>query len=274
MDKSFGQGGADEDEEGARARLLGSVKAWQFMNDTGAYIRFKPQDYSTLLREKATDCLNSTAKYLRPNVHCSCVNGSNGFVVSSEGYSAEVYPSVATFYRSRCRLGVDIHPTTSRLCFVMWKHGVEPSKRTYIQAGEAFLLVSPFVNHIMQHVLCYFEDSPGLRSNLEMAHFLASSRKDVVISLFYSRPVLESWSTEMEGFCAYVRKGNAGAKRIGYLVKVKNEKENPNYWTTVRSSGDMFVTEEYRVKGRQTLTYKQTPGSFSNPNRSVCEVSP
>ena len=255
--------------------LLSMVKARTFVNDTGAYITYQPEEYSLNLDEKAIECLMRTKQWLSPHSvgTRTCVEGLNGYVAKCQEYSAEVYRSEPAFYRSRCRLGVDVHPESGMLCYVMWKHGCAPARRTYIQSGEAFILASPLINDVMQKLLEYFEDSKALRTCLEMVHFLGSSTREVVITLFYSSDLLPSWGCEMAGFVAMLTEGEMGpAEKVGYLVKVKNDKGNPKYWTTVRQEGDDFVTECYRVTGRGVLRYRQTCGSFSNPNHSVCQV--
>lgn len=201
------------------------------------YARFDPSEYRVQLIEKI-----SKVKDL--------FRAKN---INIESLELEVFESVATNYRDRCRFGIE-HYENGELGYVMWENGSASVK------VEQYPIASTIINQLMTQLLRKIEMSSNLSSGLKAVHFLTTTYREAIIVLIYDKTIDELWQLNCHILRNELIQENSNLRSISIIGRSKGVKY---------ILGNDYVKEIFYLSNGLQLTYLQIENGFSNPNASV-----
>ncbi|WP_107687851.1 tRNA (uridine(54)-C5)-methyltransferase TrmA [Neisseria wadsworthii] len=162
----------------------------------------------------------------------------------------EIYASPERHYRMRSEFR--IWHEGDDICYAMFEHGQKASSASLIRL-EQFPPAYTAINELMPVLLAEIKRAPVLQTRLYQCEFLSTLSGEMLVSLIYHKKLDEQWQA-----AAKVLQNKLGIFIIG---RSRGQK--------IVLSQD-FVTEKLNVGGK-TFVYRQTEGSFTQPNAFVCE---
>lgn len=162
----------------------------------------------------------------------------------------ELFPSPPEHYRMRAEFR--IWHEDGRIAYAMFEPGQKAGSASLIRLTD-FPPAAEAVNRLMPPLLEALQGSDMMRNRLYQCEFLATLSGEMLVSLIYHKKLDEAWRHEAQAL----------QRRFGIFVIGRSRGQK-----CVLSQD--FVTEKLSVGGK-TFVYRQTEGSFSQPNARVCE---
>ena len=162
----------------------------------------------------------------------------------------QVFPSPEQHYRMRAEFRIWHEGDT--LSYAMFERGQKASSASLVRL-TGFPAACESINKLMMPLLQRLSGCPVLKTRLYQCEFLATLGGELLVTLIYHRKLDDEWRT-----AAAALQNTFG---IGIIGRSKGQKI---------VLGQDFVTEQLTVYG-ETFSYRQTEGSFSQPNARVCE---
>ena len=162
----------------------------------------------------------------------------------------QVFPSPEQHYRMRAEFRIWHEGDT--LSYAMFERGQKASSASLVRL-TGFPAACESINRLMMPLLQRLSGCPVLKTRLYQCEFLATLGGELLVTLIYHRKLDDEWRT-----AAAALQNTFG---IGIIGRSKGQKI---------VLGQDFVTEKLTVCG-ETFSYRQTEGSFSQPNARICE---
>ena len=162
----------------------------------------------------------------------------------------EVFPSAETGYRMRAEFR--IWHEGSRISYAMFEPGKKAGSASLIRL-ERFAPAADAVNRLMPVLLEALSADSVLKERLYQCEFLTTLSGETLVCLIYHKKLDETWQA-----AAHALEGSLNIRIVG---RSRGQK--------IVLSQD-YVTETLTVHG-ETFSYRQTEGSFTQPNARICE---
>ena len=162
----------------------------------------------------------------------------------------EIFPSPPSHYRMRAEFR--IWHEGDNISYAMFEPGRKAGSASLIKLAD-FPAASPAINRLMPVLLQAVAAVPVLQNRWYQCEFLSTLSGEVLVSMIYHKKLDDAWQT-----AARQLQQDLGISIIG---RSRGQK--------IVLSQD-FVTEELEVADRR-FRYRQTEGSFTQPNAAVCQ---
>ncbi|APX62646.1 tRNA (uridine(54)-C5)-methyltransferase TrmA [Acinetobacter schindleri] len=161
----------------------------------------------------------------------------------------EVFESPEQYYRMRAEFR--IWHTEDDLFYAMFERDENNNKK--VIPIDDFPVADRSINALMPLLLAELKAEPILSNRLFEAHFLATLKGEMLVSLVYRCPLTAEWE--------------AAAKAISEQLNIKIFGRSRGQKVILT---DDYVVEELTVFDRK-YQYKQIESSFTQPNAQVCQ---
>lgn len=162
-----------------------------------------------------------------------------------------IYPSPEQHYRMRAEFRIWHEGDT--IHYAMFETGSKASRATLIKLNQ-FPAAHWQINQLMPHLLEKLSGSPVLKQRLYQVEFLTTLSGETLITLIYHKKLDDTWQN-----AAQILQTELNIHLIG---RSKGQK--------IVLSQD-YLTETLTV-GSHTYQYRQTEGSFTQPNARICQT--
>lgn len=161
----------------------------------------------------------------------------------------EVFESPEQYYRMRAEFR--IWHTEDDLFYAMFERDENNNKKV-IRIDE-FPVADRSINDLMPRLMAALKAEPILSNRLFEAHFLATLKGEMLVSLVYRCPLTAEWEAAAKAISAQLN------------IKILGRSRGQKVILT-----DDYVVEELTVFDRK-YQYKQIESSFTQPNAQVCQ---
>lgn len=162
----------------------------------------------------------------------------------------EIFASPEKYYRMRAEFR--IWHEGENISYAMFEPGRKAGGASLIRL-EQFPAAAESVNRLMPPLLGLISRMPVLKNRLYQCEFLATLSGEILVSLIYHKKLDDSWQAAAEEL----------QRTFGIFIIGRSRGQK------IVLSQD-FVTEKLDAGGR-TFVYRQTEGSFTQPNAAVCQ---
>lgn len=164
--------------------------------------------------------------------------------------SLQVYPSPAQHYRMRAEFR--IWHDGENISYAMFEPGSKASTASLIKLTQ-FSAAHENINQLMPVLLDKISGCPTLKHRLYQCEFLTSLAGETLISLIYHKKLDDNWQQAAQAL----------QKQLGVFIVGRSKGQK------IVLAQD-FITEQLKVN-QQIYQYRQTEGSFTQPNAYVCQ---
>lgn len=161
----------------------------------------------------------------------------------------QVYASPEQHYRMRAEFRI-WHEGTE-ISYAMFQAGQKAGSASLIRLQQ-FPAADERINRLMPTLLAALAADPLLKNRLYQCEFLATLSGEMLVSLIYHKKLDDDWRTAAEALQQALGIFIIGRSRGQKIVLAQD-----------------YVTERLETDGR-SFVYRQTEGSFTQPNAQMC----
>lgn len=162
----------------------------------------------------------------------------------------EIFPSPPSHYRMRAEFR--IWHEGEHISYAMFEPGRKAGGASLIKLYD-FPAASQAINRLMPALLQSAAEIPVLKNRWYQCEFLSTQSGEVLVSMIYHKKLDDEWQIAARQL----------QQKLGIFIIGRSRGQK------IVLSQD-FVTEELNVAGRR-YRYRQTEGSFTQPNAAVCQ---
>lgn len=161
----------------------------------------------------------------------------------------EIYPSPSEHHRMRAEFR--IWHEGEHISYAMFQSGQSASSQSLIKL-EQYPPASKRINELMPKLINAISQQPILKERWFQCDFLTTLSGDALITLVYHKPLTPEWQVAAEAL----------QQQLGVAIIGRSRKQK------ITLSRD-YVTETLNIEGK-AYHYRQSEGSFSQPNAQIC----